>query len=452
MKDNKNIDTGNIDINNLAIYGAGFAGKKIAKKIIEYKKQKIIFFVDDDIKKIGKKLFNIKIISLKELLRKENIGKILISIPSLNQEKITEIYKKLLPVTKNISVLPGKEYFKNKNINLEDLIDIKIEEILNRKIFQPSRKFLNKYKNKNIMITGGAGSIGSEICSQLLLLNPKKIFIIDQSEYNLYQLNLKFNSKKIVCKLIDINDSFILSKILKRNKIDYVFHTAAYKHVKFLEANPLIAIKNNTLGTISILEACRNLKINLTIISTDKAVEPKSILGLTKRASEILCLNMLKYKEFNKVNVNVVRFGNVFGSQGSAVETFVNQIKNNQNITLTSYKMKRYFMSIREACNLVIQSSILGYNGKIFVLNMGKQIRIIELIKKLLKLYNKNEKDFIIKEIGIFKGEKISEKLSYSLMKTKTKVKNLFISKEKIIKLNNSKNIIDNLKKLLKKK
>ena len=234
-----------------------------------------------------------------------------------------------------------------------------------------------------------------------------------------------------------------------KRKVDYIFHAAAYKHVDLLENNHISAIKNNFIGTLSILRAIKNLSINLSIISTDKAVFPKSILGLTKRASEIIARNFSNYSNYKYVKINIVRFGNVFGSQGSAIETFVDQILNKKKITITSYNMKRYFMSIREACNLVIQSAALEFKNKIFILDMGKQIKIINLIKKILDFYKKNIDDFKIVEIGIKKGEKNSESLSYVRKIIKTKIKKLMISEEKTKKIKNLGKKIDFIEQLI---
>lgn len=434
--------------NNVVVYGAGYAGKKIAKKIIQNKNQNLLYFIDDDPKKIGKFLFKKKIISLDQLLKVKNqirINKILIAIPSLDQSETLKIYEKIYTITENISSLPNKEYFRNKAINLTDLIEINVEEILNRKIFQINFKNLNRYKNKTVLITGGAGSIGSEICKQLLILNPKKIIIIDQSEYNIYLLNQKINNKKIHTYLLDINNTKILRNIILKNKVNFIFHAAAYKHVNLLENNQIVGIKNNLIGTLSVLKSIKKLKINFTLISTDKAVYPKNILGITKRASELVALNCALKKNFIKSKINIVRFGNVFGSQGSAIETFVNQIKNQKDLTLTSYNMKRYFMSIREACNLVLQSAILDYQNKIFVLEMGNQIKIFSLIKKILKFYGKSEKEYKIKIIGRNSGEKSSEKLAYSKKMTKTQINNLLVSNENIKKIKNMEKEIKNI-------
>ena len=437
-------------VNNVIIYGAGYAGKKLAKKILKNEKENLTYFVDDDLKKIGKYIFNKKVISFKQLIiakKKLNIDKILIAIPSLKYAEKSKLYEKLFPLSSSISSLPSKEYFRNKSINLNDLVDINVEEILNREIFQISKKYMEKYQEQTVLITGGGGSIGSEICKQLQKSYVKKIIIIDNSEYNLYTLKQNYTDKKIITYLNDINDTKFVRRLIINNKVNFIFHAAAYKHVELLEENQGSAIKNNFIGTLSVLKAIKGLNVNLSIISTDKAVYPKNLLGITKRASEIIALNYGSLINFKNSKINIVRFGNVFGSKGSAIETFVNQIKNQKDITLTSYNMKRYFMSISEACNLVIQSAVLGYRNKIFTLEMGKQIKIFSLIKKILKFYNIKDDTIKIKVIGPKPGEKISEKLSFSKKKLKTKIPKLYISIEKNIKI---KNLDEKLKKIEK--
>lgn len=443
------------EINNVVIYGAGYAGKKIARKILKNKKENLIYFVDDDFKKVGNYIYKKKIISFNQLLsfkRKFNVDKILIAIPSLTNSERSKLYEKLMPITSSISSLPNKDYFRNKSINLNDLVEIDVEEILNREIFQISNKNIAKYAQKTVLITGGGGSIGSEICKQLQNSYVKKIIIIDNSEYNLYSLDLNYSNKKIISYLNDINDTEFIRNIIIKNKVNYIFHAAAYKHVGLLESNQGSALKNNFIGTLSVLRATKGLNVNLSIISTDKAVFPKNLLGITKRASEIIALNYGITKNFRNSKINIVRFGNVFGSKGSAIETFIKQIKNQRDITLTSYNMKRYFMSIREACNLVIQSAVLGYRNKIFTLEMGKQIKIFSLIKKILKFYNIKENQINIKIIGPKPGEKISERLSFSKNKIKTKIPKLYISVEKKIKIKNLEKKMENIEQFIESK
>ena len=271
------------------------------------------------------------------------------------------------------------------------------------------------------------------------------MIIIDNSEYSLFKVKQKLGTNRnIKYILLDINSKKQIKKIIKYNKVKYIFHAAAYKHVNFLEENLISAVRNNILTTISLLESIKNTGVNLTIISTDKAVEPINILGMTKRASEIIALTLSKEVDFKSSNISVVRFGNVFGSAGSAIEIFKNQIKNDLPITLTDLKMKRFFMSIREACNLVLKASQLKYSSSIFILRMGKSIKIIDIINKMFNLMKKENQKLIIKIIGKFKAEKIDEKLTNKKLKN-TSIKEISITKDKILSYKKVQSFLKNL-------
>ena len=443
-KDNKLIriqkeypNTINNFLNGSVIYGCGFAGKKLAKKIIERNQYNVSFFVDDNPNLIGKKYLGKRILSSKELFsiaKRKIISNIIIAIPSMKHEKLMNLYDKLFPITQNITALPSKQkLFKKNQVGIEDIKNIELGDILKRKIFDIDKNSLKYFKQKIIMVTGGAGSIGSEISKQLSRSNPKKLIIIDNSEYNLFKLKQELGLKKnITYLLLDIINEEHLKNIIKKNKIKYIFHAAAYKHVSILEENLFSAVQNNILATVSLLNSIKGTNINFTLISTDKAVNPKNILGSTKRASEIITLSKSNELAYKKTNLSVVRFGNVFGSSGSAIEIFKKQIQNNSPITLTDSKMTRYFMSIREACNLVLQTSRLNYRNSIYVLNMGKPIKIVEIIKKIhQKIYNQN-RNINIKIIGKNKAEKFHEKLTSKKLKS-TSLENISFTKEKSI-------------------
>ena len=430
------------------IYGCGFAGKKIAEKLIKLNKNNISFFVDDNPELIGKEYFGKKIISINDLLeiaKKKIISNIIIAIPSMPYEKLMSLYTKLYPITLNITALPNKQKLINKNqVAIEDLKNLELGDILKRKIFDIDKNSIRNFSKKIVMVTGGAGSIGSEISRQILRSNPKKLLIVDNSEYNLFKLKQELGFKKnIRYLLLDVLNENHIKHTVKRNNINYIFHSAAYKHVNILEQNLISAIKNNILATVSLLNAIKNTKINLTVISTDKAVNPKNILGITKRASEMITLSMSKLKEYRRNNLSVVRFGNVFGSSGSAIEIFKNQIQNNLPITLTDKKMTRYFMSIREACNLVLQSSQLKNLNSIFVLDMGRPLKIIDIIKKIHQKFNKNN-ELNIKMIGKSEAEKLSEKLTINKLKP-TALRNINFVKDKEIDVKNIEKFLKDL-------
>ena len=431
------------------IYGAGFSGIKLSSQLLNYDKNSVSYFVDDNLKKIGNKINDIEVISfdkLKKISNKTNIRNIIIAIPSLKNSEKLRIIKKLIPISPSISSLPSKKYFRNKDIKINDINRISLEELFDQKILDYEEVELEKFKNKKILVTGGAGSIGTEICKQLNKSSVKKIIILDHSEFNIYRMSQVISSDKIKLVLGDIKDQKFVSNIISKERIDYIFHAAAYKHVKFLEKNILSAIKNNILGTISILRAIKFNKIKFIFISTDKAVNPKTILGKTKRAAEIIIRFFFSQKGYEKSNFSIVRFGNVIGSDGSALPYFLKQIQKDLPILLTDKKMERYFMTINEACNLVLKSCSLNLKNKILFLDMGKPVRIIDLIKKLFEAYKKPNQKIKIKIIGNKYNEKISEKLSFRKKIKKTTIKKIF-SIEDILLKKNYELIIDNLEK-----
>ncbi len=422
------------------IYGAGYSGKELFKQYREYDKNTISYFVDDDPNKIGNTINGIKILSFNELLnlsKEIQIRNIIVAIPSLNKKKKSTIFKKILPLTLNISSLPTKKFYRNNKINIDDINEISLEEILNKQIIDSTYKNLDIFKNKSILVTGGAGSIGTEISKQLLNSKLKKLVVLDHSEFNIYRLNQKINSKKMKIILGNIQDTKLVKNIIDEDKVDFIFHAAAYKHVKFLENNVYTAVQNNIFGTYSLLQAIKNKKIHFTFISTDKAVKPKNVLGITKRIGEILINHFSNEKKYIKSKFNVVRFGNVIGSDGSALPYFFNQIKSDLPISLTDIKMKRYFMTIKEACELVLQSTQINTKNKILFLDMGKPIKIIEIIKKIFLIVKKPNQKLKIKYIGNKYNEKISEKLSLKNKYSKTKFKKIYSIYEK--KTNNKK-------------
>ena len=422
------------------IYGAGYSGKELFKQYREYDKNTISYFVDDDPNKIGNTINGIKILSFNELLnlsKEIQIRNIIVAIPSLNKKKKSTIFKKILPLTLNISSLPTKKFYRNNKINIDDINQISLEEILNKQIIDSTYKNLDIFKNKSILVTGGAGSIGTEISKQLLNSKLKKLVVLDHSEFNIYRLNQKINSKKMKIILGNIQDTKLVKNIIDEDKVDFIFHAAAYKHVKFLENNVYTAVQNNIFGTYSLLQAIKNKKIHFTFISTDKAVKPKNVLGITKRIGEILISHFSNEKKYIKSKFNVVRFGNVIGSDGSALPYFFNQIKSDLPISLTDIKMKRYFMTIKEACELVLQSTQINTKNKILFLDMGKPIKIIEIIKKIFLIVKKPNQKLKIKYIGNKYNEKISEKLSLKNKYSKTKFKKIYSIYEK--KTNNKK-------------
>ena len=413
----------------IIIYGAGYSGKKIFQEYYNKNKKLNFYFIDDDINKIGKKHKSVPIIDFNNFLLIRKLIKItdfIFAIPSLNNDRRKQIINKIKRYHENITILPRKNEIINKSISLTDLKDISFSDILKRKTSNLDNKLIKYLNNKSILITGGAGSIGSELAKQIYNINCKKIIIYDNNETEIFRLLLNFNKKKIVPILGDICDEKYLRSIIKKFKVDYVFHAAAYKHLGILENNFKSAIKNNLIGTINVLNSLNKNVKNFILISTDKAANPTSNLGISKRLAEIFTLYWKKNK------TSVVRFGNVFGSRGSVLEVFFNQIKNKSPLTVSHKQVTRYFMSIKEACNLVIQTGSLNNKNAIYLLNMGDAIKIKTIADNLLNFLELKNYPIIFTKLK--RGEKINEVLSSSSKKINTKHKDIFLVKEKIYK------------------
>jgi len=416
------------------IYGINDLTIRAAKNLRESNLYNIFGFINDEKNYLhlntqeimGIKVYNKK--DLSELTVENDIKNIIFSdhentsYDSLEKNRLIKNFLKLgLKVFKfnNLLTLEKDSYHK------EVLKKIDLEDILGRKKVQPIQDLLIKNNiNKNILITGGAGSIGSEIFIQISALLPKKIFILDNNEFGIYNLKKYLKSLNIIIDyefiLGDITDEIFLRNFFNNNSIDTVYHCAAYKHVPLLEKNIISCVKNNILGTYNILNFSIECKVkNFVFISTDKAVNPRNVMGVSKKFSEILVKSFAKkFKEEKKTKFSIVRFGNVLDSRGSVLPLFKEQIQNGGPVTLTDINMTRFFMTIPEAAELVIQAGGLDSDGDIYILDMGEQIKIYDLIIKLLEINNlslKNNEnpngDIEIKIIGIRPGEKILEEL-----------------------------------------
>ena len=433
------IDNSNNFIKDYIIYGAGEAGRQIYSSLENINK-KVFCFIDDNKQKQSKDLYGKKIISYKKfknLIKVTKFENIIIAIPSLSNKKFLQIKNYLKNKIPNIEFIPLKNKLKSDFVTIDDLSNLDVSSIIHRKSKFINYKLIQKeYKNKNILITGGCGSIGSQLCRNLLNVKANKIIILDNSEISLFHFKNEMSSfKNVIFYLGDILDKKLVDFILKKENINIIFHTAAYKHVNILEENIHSAFRNNILGTKSILDVAKNYKEILVVtISTDKAVKPKNILGVTKRISELIALS---YNEYN-LDSRVVRFGNVFGSKGSAIPTFIEQINNKLPITITSRKATRYFMTINEACYLLMLSIKIKKPSNVLIFNMGKPIKIIEVINKLIRIkkkFNKNY-NFKIKNIGLKKGEKLNEQLSIFKNLKKTKIKDIKITSDPLYQKN----------------
>ncbi len=439
---------------NAIIYGAGMAGA-ILSNSIDIAKFKVFYFVDDDEKIINRKNNGILIKPVKELpylINKFKIDTIILAIPSLKEERKKQILLQLNKYRLNILQVPNLSDINSEITNINKLKPIRIGDLLGREIAKPDKFLMNKDVNKStVCITGAGGSIGSELCRQIINLNPKKIILIDQSEFNLFQIEEEL--KNIIPK--EIKPLFILTRVQNYNflkkiflseKVDIIFHTSAYKHVHLVEKNPLEGISNNVRSSETICKIAFELGISkVVLISSDKAVRPKNIMGVSKRISELIfqAYNQ-KTKEVNSSNQStiftMVRFGNVLDSSGSVVPKFRSQIKKGGPITLTSKKVIRYFMTIEEAAQLVIQSASLAKGGEVFLLDMGNPVKIFDLAKQMILLSGKTIKDDNNKKgdieiliTGLKEGEKLYEELLINATSRKTDHPLIFCANENSI-------------------
>ena len=419
------------DRTRVAIYGAGSAGAQLSASLIQAGASKVIFFLDDDINLWNRNIDGIKIINPKLLPKYLNkIDKVLVSIPSLSKFKRKKIFDFLTPFGKEILQVPSVYEITTGKTKINNLKNIDVSDLLGRDIVLPKKNLFKSIIGGSIVcITGAGGSIGKEICRQILAHQPKLVILLERNEPSLYYINKELCSLNSGIEIVPIlgcatNYKF-LENLIKKYKVDTIFHAAAHKHVPIVEMNPLEGLFNNVFSTFNLCEiAYKNACERFVLISTDKAVRPTNVMGASKRLAELITLafskkimnSKLKGKE--STNYSIVRFGNVLESSGSVVPLFRDQINNGGPITLTHPDVVRYFMTVSEAAQLVIQASALSKGGELFLLDMGEQIRIKDLAIQMIKLSGltvKSEEnpdgDIEIEVIGLREGEKLYEEL-----------------------------------------
>ena len=435
----------------VAIYGAGKAGRQLSLTLKYSLKYDVIFFVDDSPSLNGRYIHGKRIINYKFMYKeKEKIDQILLAIPSLNSIQLRKLINKLEKFNLPIFTIPSIEDLDKRNSKIDYLRPIQVEDILRRDSVKPNPYLLKScIENKVVCITGGGGSIGSELCNQVILLNPKKLIIIEKSEYNLYQIekkigNLKNTEINLQFVLNDCYSSLFLKNLFKVNSVEIVFHAAAYKHVPIVEKNIIEAIKNNVFSTLALCKASYESSVNkFLLVSSDKAVRPSNIMGASKRLSELI-VTAFADKEQNlerkdsSTCFSMVRFGNVLNSSGSVVPLFKEQISNGGPITITHPEVIRYFMTIKEASELMLQACSMSRGGELFLLDMGSPVKIKDLAKKMIKLSglsikNKDNRKGDIEIIykGLRTGEKLYEELLIDAEAVKTEHPLIYQAKEK---------------------
>lgn len=407
--------------NNALIYGAGEGGLLLYRTLSQDQESpyQIFAFIDDSPQKIGRKINTVSIISPKkafdaEFLKINHITTVILAIPSLNVERRKKIIEKSMSAGLEVKTLPSFTSWYNGKLQPDKIENIKIEDLLGREpIKLDNINVKREIDGKVVLITGAAGSIGSEICRQVLHYNPKLLVMVDQAESPMYDFqfelrntpDLKLLVDKMVFIIANVKDQRRMEEVFSTYKPQIVYHAAAYKHVPFMEENPYEAVFVNVFGTKNIADFAMKYEAEkFVMISTDKAVNPTNVMGATKRIAEI-------YTQSRNSNTKFVttRFGNVLGSNGSVVPLFKKQIEQGGPITVTDKRIIRYFMTIPEACSLVLEAGSIGEDDDIFVFDMGKPVKIWDLADKMRKLAHKPELE--IKEIGLRPGEKLYEEL-----------------------------------------
>ena len=427
------------------IIGAGFTGKMVYHELVTDKESGLtpVCFVDDDKDLISTKLFGLNIYGpvmlLPELCKKHNIGMIVFAIPSCPSEQKARILSICNTTGCDVRIIPsidelqhGAAFFKQaRTINVEQLLGRDAISIENNQVSE-------NLHNKVCLVTGGGGSIGSELCRQISLMHPKKVVIVDIYENNAYDIQQELTRQgfgdDIFVEIASVRDKEKMELLFKKYNFDIIFHAAAHKHVPLMETNPEEAVKNNVLGTYNIAHLAHKYNVQkMVLISTDKAVNPTNVMGASKRVCELVMQYMSQ--TYKNTKYTAVRFGNVLGSNGSVIPLFTKQIEAGGPVTVTHPEIIRYFMTIPEAVSLVLEAGTMSGGGETFVLDMGQPVKIVTLAENLIKMYGYEPyKDMQIKFCGLRQGEKLYEELLLSTENLKeTYNKKIFIMDPKDI-------------------
>ena len=406
---------------NTIVIGAGEAGNMIIKELksSKYLNQKVVCVIDDNPSKKGKYIHGIRIVGgrdkIQEAAKKYDAEEIILAIPSAGTKNTRDILRICNLTDCKLKILPGMYQLINDDVGVSNLREVSIEDLLGRDTIEIDMESVGQYvRNKRVLVTGGGGSIGSELCRQIASHNPKLLIIFDIYENNAYdiqqELVRKYPNLKLEVLIGSVRNTSRIESVMEHYRPDVVFHAAAHKHVPLMEDSPNEAIKNNVFGTYKTARAADKYGVKkFVLISTDKAVNPTNIMGASKRMCEMIVQTFSKYSRTEYV---IVRFGNVLGSNGSVIPLFKKQIAAGGPVTVTHPDIIRYFMTIPEASQLVMQTGAMAKRGELFVLNMGEPVRILDLAESLIRLSGlKPYEDIEIKEIGLRPGEKLYEEL-----------------------------------------
>ncbi|WML45830.1 nucleoside-diphosphate sugar epimerase/dehydratase [Neobacillus sp. PS3-40] len=404
------------------IVGAGSAGMMVARQLKKNNDADLmpVVFIDDDRKKHRLDILGIPVFGgvseIKQAVETLDIDNIVIAIPSLSKKELNTIFQECAKTSAKTQIMPMLEDLVTGRVSVKQFRDVQVEDLLGREPVDLNIDSISEYvTNKVVLVTGAGGSIGSEICRQISKFNPKQLVLLGHGENSIYTIEMElkeiFAKKKIqfIPVIADVQDVKKMMSVMGAYQPDVVYHAAAHKHVPLMEANPEEAVKNNLIGTINAAKAARwNGVKTFVMISTDKAVNPTSVMGATKRLAEMMIQHMDQVSETKFV---AVRFGNVLGSRGSVIPLFKRQIEKGGPVTVTHPDMVRYFMTIPEASRLVIQAGALAKGGEIFVLDMGDPVKIVDLARNLIKLSGNLIDEIDIEFTGMRPGEKLFEEL-----------------------------------------
>ncbi|OWR01199.1 polysaccharide biosynthesis protein [Sphingopyxis witflariensis] len=418
------------DARRVLVYGAGRAGQQLALSLRHERQVYLVGFIDDDIRLDGQRLDGIPVFGsnkLHQLLETTDVDEVLLALPSASRMRRREIIETLQETNVYVRSLPSLTHIIEGSITVNDLREIQIEELLGREAVVPNEVLLSKtIIGKTVLVSGAGGSIGGELCRQILQCRPARLVLLDQSEFALYAIDQELSAialelgtnTPLILELCNVSDRATMMRVYGRHQPDTVFHAAAYKHVPLVESNPVVGMRNNVMGTLYSAEAAEaNGVANFTLISTDKAVRPTNVMGASKRVCELILQARAQQTKTSTI-FSMVRFGNVLGSSGSVVPRFKAQIASGGPVTVTHQDITRYFMTIPEASQLVIQATAMARGGEVFVLDMGQPVKIIDLARSMVRLSGLSVRDadhpdgdIEIIETGLRPGEKLYEEL-----------------------------------------
>ena len=427
-------------VRNVMVIGAGEAGSLVIQEFKKHPdlKMRPVVLIDDDVNKHGMRIHGVRVFGgrniIPEMVQKKNIKEIVIAMPSIDRLQIREIVSICSETKCKLKIVPGVYELLDGKVSINRIRDVKIEDLLGREPVKVNLEEISGYiKDKVVLVTGGGGSIGSELCRQIARFEPKELLIFDISENSVYNLEFDLSSLypdlKYMALIGSVRDRARIEYIFDKYRPNVVFHAAAHKHVPLMELNATEAIKNNVFGTLNVAEMADKFNAErFILISTDKAVNPTNIMGASKRIAEIIIL-MMSIK--SRTVFSAVRFGNVLGSDGSVIPLFKKQIEKGGPVTVTHPEVTRYFMTIPEAVQLVIQAGAMAEGGEIFILDMGEPVKIADLARDMIRLSGLEPGvDIEIEYIGLRPGEKLYEELLLNEEGiTATKYKKIYIAK-----------------------